>query len=362
MEHDGVERAVVDVAVVLQAQVGLRSASPARARRSRAKASCSVDSVTPVTWAPNSVAAISASAPQPQPISSTRSPGCTPAMRQRAAHLGLLRLRACRPRQVALEPGAPSSSSSRPARAGRTRCPGRSGRGCSCGCRARVAVAAGAARGTAARPTSCRRSRLRPRSRLAMKHAAAGPPGRAWSSRRRCSFRQSRCRPTCSAAPQTFQLCSVMAAWGAAPLPKRWRAPSGSCRSSVPWRSCASRCRTARAAAGAPCGQRRGGGGGGVHGCGRASTGDESLRGCGLAEEGHALEPQPQRLPVDARHHAQRHQRVCRRRRARSAGRGRRVRSAPLTLVCSSGAVGVVVVDAGHAALVPSRVRMKRKR
>jgi hypothetical protein len=47
--------------------------------RSRAKASCSVDSVTPVTEAPKSVAAISASAPQPQPISSTRSPGFTAA-------------------------------------------------------------------------------------------------------------------------------------------------------------------------------------------------------------------------------------------------------------------------------------------
>ena len=60
----------------------MRSATPKRdmrAMRCCAKSSCSFDSVTPVTAAPNSVAAISASAPQPQPISSTRSPGCTPA-------------------------------------------------------------------------------------------------------------------------------------------------------------------------------------------------------------------------------------------------------------------------------------------
>ena len=49
--------------------------------RACAHCSCSVLSVTPTNEAPNSVVAISASAPQPQPISSTRSPGWTCTMR-----------------------------------------------------------------------------------------------------------------------------------------------------------------------------------------------------------------------------------------------------------------------------------------
>ena len=62
--------------------------------RCLAQSSCSVLSVTPTTEALNSVAAISASAPQPQPISSTRSPGLT------CAWLSARRTLACWPSTI----------------------------------------------------------------------------------------------------------------------------------------------------------------------------------------------------------------------------------------------------------------------
>ena len=58
----------------------LEAGMPSLAMRALAQSSCSVLSVTPTTEALNSPAAISASAPQPQPISSTRPPGLTPAI------------------------------------------------------------------------------------------------------------------------------------------------------------------------------------------------------------------------------------------------------------------------------------------
>jgi hypothetical protein len=143
-------------------------------------------------------------------------------------------------------------------------------------------------------------------------------------------------------AAHALQSCRRSAARGSpSPLPKWACAPSGNCTSSVPTRRLRSRRNTARAAAGAAAaGRRQGGGGGGCRVGGRVgallavSTGDEGLRRRGLAEEGHALEPQPQRLPVDARDHAQ----VISGMPKKAARALRRQRlQVRLTLVCSSG-------------------------
>jgi hypothetical protein len=55
-----------------------RSATPASSARRRARSACGGDSVMPVTCAPWLTAAWTAKLPQPQPTSSTRSPGRRP--------------------------------------------------------------------------------------------------------------------------------------------------------------------------------------------------------------------------------------------------------------------------------------------
>ena len=58
-------------------RMSILSARPASAARERASSACGSLNVIPVTWTPYSRAACSANAPQPQPTSSTRSPGCS---------------------------------------------------------------------------------------------------------------------------------------------------------------------------------------------------------------------------------------------------------------------------------------------
>ena len=65
---------------------------PAAAARSRASAACGSDSVMPVTWTPCSRAAWIAKLPQPQPTSSTRSPGSSASFAADQLELRLLRL------------------------------------------------------------------------------------------------------------------------------------------------------------------------------------------------------------------------------------------------------------------------------
>ena len=75
---DRVERLGLQLAVVGEPDVDpLRRVPPPRPAVSRARA-CAGESVMPVTCTPWRAAACSANAPQPQPTSSTRSPGCRP--------------------------------------------------------------------------------------------------------------------------------------------------------------------------------------------------------------------------------------------------------------------------------------------
>ena len=68
-------------------RMSTRSATPAAAARSRASAACGSLNVIPVTWAPCSRAAWIANEPQPQPTSSTRSPGCKASFVQTSSSL-----------------------------------------------------------------------------------------------------------------------------------------------------------------------------------------------------------------------------------------------------------------------------------
>ena len=149
---DRVVRAVVDVAVVLQAQVD----APAQAGVGHALAahtsSCSVDNVTPVTWRRIRAPRISASAPQPQPISSTRSPGSHAAVaRARGAPWPLAR-RPVGCVSVAVEPGARVVHRRVQPQPVERVAEVVVGVDVLAAAGARVAVAAGAGRGTAAQP------------------------------------------------------------------------------------------------------------------------------------------------------------------------------------------------------------------
>ncbi len=64
-----------------------RSASPASATRRRARSAWAGERVIPVTRAPYSPAATRAKEPQPQPISSTWSPGPSPSFPQTSRNL-----------------------------------------------------------------------------------------------------------------------------------------------------------------------------------------------------------------------------------------------------------------------------------
>src|SRR4051812_25862492 len=121
--------------------------------------------------------------------------------------------------------------------------------------------------------------------------------------------------PDLSAAPKTFQLERRIAARGSpsARLPKRTVEPSGRRSSSDPWRIRSRRRITARAAAGAPRASA------GVETvvllerfmrvAPSGSAGHETARRGRLAKERHALAPELQGLPVDARDDAERHPR-----------------------------------------------------
>ena len=116
-----------ELAPVHDADVDAVGERPPRRARSRASAACGSDSVMPVTWTPCSRAACSANAPQPQPTSSTRSPGwiaelaCRPA---RASCAGPPRASSPRARR-----SRTSTSSTRRGRARSTRWRRRSGGG-----------------------------------------------------------------------------------------------------------------------------------------------------------------------------------------------------------------------------------------
>ena len=117
--------------------------------------------------------------------------------------------------------------------------------------------------------------------------------------------RQSRCRR--SAAPRRRPSSRAAAS-------RRAAAPSARCRSGAARRratarracrraGCCNRRKTARAAAGADSGRAIGEAVGVVMVVRRRWDGQRVVKacgGCGLAEEGHALEPQAQGLPVDA--------------------------------------------------------------
>ena len=83
---DRVEGLVGELAVVGEADLDA-SSSPCSATRSRASEAWFSDSVMPVTCTPWREAACSAKLPQPQPTSSTRSPGCSPSFVQTSSSL-----------------------------------------------------------------------------------------------------------------------------------------------------------------------------------------------------------------------------------------------------------------------------------
>ena len=167
-------------------------ASPAV--RSRASSACGARDRQPRDAAAELArAANRAKPPQPQPISSTRSPGSSRRLLADPPVLAALRVLE-RARPGARRPRT-SRSSSRRARARRARCRGRSGRRC-CGGRAaaRCAGSAGAARrapGVGARGAAPRR----PRSAAG---ARTGRRGRPRPTRRPCTPRRGR---ACRASP-----------------------------------------------------------------------------------------------------------------------------------------------------------------
>ena len=189
------------------------------------------------------------------------------------------------------------------------------GAGCSCGCRRGVLRRSRCCTRVQQAPPEAAVDQLLQRLAVAQEAGAAGRPGRACSVALGSS-RQSRRRRR-PAWPRTDQ--SRMRSGGARRAPKCSTWPSGFAG------------RAGRAANG-PAGSARGGrrwgwwrqglrqwpmeaGALGAHVELRLTNWEGGLR---FTEEGHALEPQLQRLPVDARHDAERHQRAQRRPRVRS--------------------------------------------
>ena len=122
------KRSSSQVAVVGDADLDPVGRGRPRAARSRASSACGSDSVMPDRVHAVPLRRVQRrSEPQPQPTSSTRSPGCRPSLRQTTSSLSLLRLLE-RPRAAARRARRSRSSSGR-GRARRTRSRRRSGGG-----------------------------------------------------------------------------------------------------------------------------------------------------------------------------------------------------------------------------------------
>ncbi len=198
-------------------------------------------------------------------------------------------------------------------------------------------------------------------SRLAMKQlSAASVRSGVRPVARRCRFRQSRCRRI--AAPRrTRSSCA-----GGSRREARRRACRSARCAAVGQLHVERAVRQVASAAAITAARRRrvrraGRGGNAVRarwwcssvgGLSGSAGHERPSGGCGFAEERHALAPQLQGLPVDARDHAQASSAACRKKAARAGGVSSGS-SVPVTLVCSSGPCVVVVVDARPR--VPSR-------
>ncbi len=251
--------------------------------------------------------ASSANPPQPQPISSTRprsaqrsSSSDAPVLRELAVDQLAQR---CVGRAV-VEQRARVRSSSDPARARRRRCRGRSARGC-CGVPAPACCgSAGAGSRCTRRPSE--RAVDQPVRRLAVAKEEREQPREI--GRRPVAgdvrSRRSRCRRCASEAPKTFQLFRTRSAGCASRLPKLARWPSGNWTSRRPCDRFSSR-RSARR----PCGRESRGIDAAVVGKDEfvhRSTGSRDGPAAPACEKnGTRFAPQPQRLPVDARDHAE---------------------------------------------------------